>query len=152
MFKNKWMILLLALYFLLAAGCGDEEVPAEPVNDQEGNDEGVEVILPDQLPAEVEELIEDSRQEFAGQTYELEGVLYLLVTYGEKPTGGYDVEITDISVQDERLVVTADFTEPAEDEIVTQALTYPYDLAMIEDPGLPVEFVATGAETDIPVR
>ncbi len=152
MFKQKWLLLLLALLFLVTAGCGQEQLPAEPDNDQESNDEGVEVILPDQLPAEVEEWIEDSRQEFAGQTYELEGVLYLLVTYGERPTGGYDVEITDIAVQDDKVVVTADFTEPAEDEMVTQALTYPYDLAMIEDPDLPVEFVATGAETEIPAR
>ncbi len=152
MFKQKWLLLLLALLFLLAAGCGQEQMPAEPGNDQESNDEGVEVILPDQLPAEVEEWIEASRQEFAGQTYELEGVLYLLVTYGEKPTGGYDVEITDIAVQDDKVVVTAEFTEPAEDEIVTQALTYPYDLAMLENPDLPVEFVAAGAETEIPVR
>ncbi len=147
MFKQKWLLLLLALLFLVAAGCGQEQLPAEP-----DNDEGVEVTLPDQLPAEVEEWIEDSRQELAGQTYELEGVLYLLVTYGERPTGGYDVEITDIAVQDERVVVTAEFTEPAEDEMVTQALTYPYDLAMIEDPDLPVEFVATGAVNEIPVR
>jgi len=152
MFKQKWLLLLLALLFLVTAGCGQEQLPAEPDNDQESNDEGVEVILPDQLPAEIEEWIEDSRQEFAGQTYELEGVLYLLVTYGERPTGGYDVEITDIAVQDDKVVVTADFTEPAEDEMVTQALTYPYDLAMIEDPDLPVEFVATGAETEIPAR
>ena len=147
MFKQKWLFLLLALLFLTAAGCGQDQVPVDPVND-----EGVEVIMPDQLPAEVEGWIEESRQELAGQTYELEGVLYLLVTYGERPTGGYDVEITDIAVQDEQVVVTAEFTEPAEDEIVTQALTYPYDLAMIEDPDLPVEFVATGAVTDIPVR
>ncbi len=147
MLKQKWLLLLLALLFLVAAGCGQEQLPVEP-----DNDEGVEVILPDQLPAEVEEWIEGARQEFAGQTYELEGVLYLLVTYGERPTGGYDVEITDIAVQDDRVVVTADFTEPAEDEMVTQALTYPYDLAMIEDPDLPVEFVATGAETEIPAR
>ncbi len=147
MLKQKWLLLLLTLLFLVAAGCGQDQLPAEP-----DNDEGVEVTLPDQLPAEVEEWIEDSRQELAGQTYEFEGVLYLLVTYGERPTGGYDVEITDIALQDERVVVTAEFTEPAEDEIVTQALTYPYDLAMIEDPDLPVEFVATGAETEIPVR
>ena len=147
MFKQKWLLLLLALLFLVAAGCDQEELPAEP-----DNDEGVEVIMPDQLPAEVEEWIEDSRQEFAGQTYELEGVLYLLVTYGERPTGGFDVEITEIAVQDEKVVVTAEFTEPAEDEMVTQALTYPYDLAMMDDPSLPVEFVATGAETEIPVR
>lgn len=140
------MALLLVL-LLLVAGCAQEEVPSEPVNEQEE-----EITLPDQLPDEIEAWIDDAKTTFAAQTYELEGVLYLLVTYGEKPTGGYDVEITDIETREDQIVATVEFTEPGEDEMVTQALTYPYDLAMLDDPGLPVEFIATGAESEVPVR
>ncbi len=116
-----------------------------------GADEPEEVTLPDELPAEVQAWIDSATNDFGGQTFVYEEVLYLLVTYGEKPTGGYSVEIADIRENEGKLIVTAYFTEPGEDEMVTQALTYPYDLAMLEDPGLPVEFVATGAETEIPV-
>jgi hypothetical protein len=140
MVKKVMLITILAVMFLLVSACGEE--PADPV----------EVTLPDELPAEVQSWIEASLNDFAAQTMEHEGVLYLLVTYGEKPTGGFEVEITGIDEEEDRLVVTAHFTEPGEDDIVTQALTYPYDLAMLDDPGLPVEFVATGAETEIPVK
>jgi len=145
--KVQVFVVMLVVMILLVAGCAQEGVPVEPVNDQEE-----EAILPDQLPEEIETWIEDSKDQFAAQTYELEGILYLLVTYGEKPTGGFDVEITNIVVQDEKVEVTVEFTEPGEDDMVTQALTYPYDLAMLEDPGLPVEFIATGAESAVPVR
>lgn len=145
--KVQVFVVMLVVMILLVAGCAQEGVPVEPVNDQEE-----EAILPDQLPEEIETWIEDSKDQFAAQTYELEGILYLLVTYGEKPTGGFEVEITNIVVQDEKVEVTVEFTEPGEDDMVTQALTYPYDLAMLEDPGLPVEFIATGAESAVPVR
>lgn len=136
--KVLLMSILVGVLFFLSA-CGDPVEPYEPMKPDETA-----------LPAEVEAWVEDSRNKFMAQTLEHEGLLYLLVTYGEKPTGGYTVEITDITEQEGKIVVTANFTEPGEDEMVTQALTYPYDLAVIDDPGLPVEFKATGAETGIP--
>lgn len=148
MFKKPTIIVFLVATLLFIAACGE---PADP-NDQVVPDEPDEITLPDALPEEVQEWIDGAREEFAAQTMEYEDVLYLLVTYGEKPTGGYDVEITSIVEEADKLVVTVDFTEPGEDDIVTQALTYPYDLAMLDDPGLPVEFVATGAETEVPLK
>jgi len=130
------MILVAVILFVLA--CNEADEPDD-------------VALPDELPAGVQSWIDAATNKFGGQSYVHEEILYLLVTYGEKPTGGYSVEITDIKEDDGKLIVTAYFTEPGEDEMVTQALTYPYDLAMLEDPGLPVEFVAAGAETEIPV-
>lgn len=148
MFKKPILLVLLVVTFLFVAACGE---PTDPYDHMDPDEED-EITLTDELPEEIQAWIEEARSEFAAQTMEYEGILYLLVTYGEKPTGGYDVEITSIVEEDDKLVVTADFTEPGEDDIVTQALTYPYDLAMLDDPGLPVEFVATGAETDIPLK
>ncbi len=138
MIKKAIFIMFLAATILFVLACDGADTPEE-------------ITLPDELPAEVQAWIDAATDDFGGQTFIHEGVLYLLVTYGEKPTGGYDVEITDITEEEGKLVVTAYFTEPGEDDMVTQALTYPYDLAMLDDPGLPVEFVAAGAETKIPV-
>ncbi len=151
MLKKGMFILILTAGLLLLPGCETVADPLEPAEPGEVT-EPEEVELPDQLPAEVELWIEQSRERFMAQTLEHEGILYLLVTYGEKPTGGYAVEITEITEAEDKILVTVHFTEPGEDEMVTQALTYPYDLAMIDDPGLPVEFKATGVETEIPVQ
>jgi hypothetical protein len=131
----------LAFSVLLVAGCSDFEAPVDPLGPEDPGEK---------LPAEIDRWIESSLDIFLGQAYEYEGELYLLVTYGEKPTGGYAVEITNISAAEGTLFVTVLFTEPDEEEMVTQALTYPYDLAVAEAVNLPVEFVAAGAEEYIP--
>ncbi len=102
------------------------------------------------LPGEIEEWIEYSRDIWLAQAREYEGALYLLVTFGEQPTGGYSVEITSLEEEADQLTVTVKFTEPGEDDIVTQALTYPYDLKETEPTGLPVEFVAEGDVEIVP--
>ncbi|MBW6464702.1 MAG: protease complex subunit PrcB family protein [Firmicutes bacterium] len=131
-----YIMLIVAMLYVLACG---------------GPDKPEEITLPDELPAEVQEWIDAAIDNFGGQTFIHEDILYLLVTYGEKPTGGYEVEITDITEEEGKLIVTAYFSEPGEDDMVSQALTYPYDLAMLDNPDLPAEFVAEGAETEIPV-
>ena len=49
----------------------------------------------------------------------------IAVFQGEQRTGGYAVQITSIERRGDRLVVTATFTEPKLDSMVTQALTSP---------------------------
>lgn len=141
MLKKLILAVTMILLMLFVYGCGDPAEPGKPVKTEDPQG---------RLPPEIEAWVENSLDMFLGQSFEYKGKLYLLVTYGEKPTGGYKVEITDISELDNKLVVTAFFTEPGEDEMVTEALTYPYDMAVIEDPGFPVEFVAAGAEQYLP--
>ncbi len=141
MFKSILIVAVLVLSPMFVVGCGD------PVR----ADEPEEIVLPDELPEEIQVWIDASQEKFGAQTMVYEEILYMLVTYGEKPTGGFEVEITGIEEKDDKVVVTVKFTEPGKDDMVTQAFTYPYDLAMMDDSGLPVEFVATGAETKIPV-
>lgn len=70
-----------------------------------------------------------------------DGKVYVLVTRGEKPTAGYDLEIDKMSIENtdsgENLVVTARFIEPAEGEAVAQVITYPYRVAETELTTLP---------------
>jgi len=96
------------------------------------------------LPAEIKEWIDYSRHIWLAQEREHDDKLYLLVTFGERPTEGYRVEITGVVEEADRLNVYVKFTEPGDDDPVAQVLTYPYDLKAIDPPNLPVEFVAKG--------
>ena len=50
----------------------------------------------------------------------------LVISSGEKNTGGYGIKITDVKIDDNNhMVVTVEETSPAEDAVVIQALTYP---------------------------
>ncbi len=142
MLKRSLFAVVMVLILIFAYGCTEDE-------------EVKEVIVPEvpeeeELPEEIKAWIEDSRDAFGGRTRIHNGFLYILVTYGEKPTGGYTVEIAEIARQGEELFVTVQFSEPGEDEMVTQAITYPYDLAVVEETDLTVEFRAMGDEDNVP--
>ncbi len=136
---NRSILVIFLSLLLLLVGCA-----------QEGGDTDSPGTNGETMPAVIEAWVENSLTTFIGQSYSYDDRLYILVTYGLKPTGGYTVEITDIDIRDDRVIVSANFRVPGEDEMVTEALTYPYDLAVIDNPGLPVEFVAEGAETYLP--
>ncbi|SMC02509.1 PrcB C-terminal [Rubrobacter radiotolerans DSM 5868] len=88
-------------------------------------------------------------------------VFYAAVFAGERPTGGYDVEVRDAVLRGERVVLEVALIEPPEEAIVTQALTYPFTVVEISgtdlqgrevrltdeegrDPGWPVEVIPSG--------
>jgi len=69
------------------------------------------------------------------------GKQYVFASWGTRPTGGYDVKIRDAIIRDDdKIYVRLAFTSPGPDEMVTQAITHPYTMGVIEDPETPVEF------------
>ena len=61
---------------------------------------------------------------------------WVLVIRGEKPTGGYDVTISDallsVSNGESKLTVKYRYSDPPPGQFVTQSLTYPKDLVLLE--------------------
>jgi hypothetical protein len=56
---------------------------------------------------------------------------YLAAYWGEKPTGGYSLGVRSARVEVDRVTVRLALEEPPPDAIVTQALTYPYAVAVV---------------------
>lgn len=134
----KKLLFVMVITVILLAGCGRQAAPPTPPPPDAGQNQP--------LPAEIEAWIEDSKTMFLAQSRKVDNTLYLLVTYGEKPTGGFTVEIGEVVVAADKISVPVVFRRPAPGEMVTQALTYPYDLETMEALDLPVEFVPSGAE------
>ena len=66
----------------------------------------------------------------------------IMVALGEKPTGGYDVTIQQVTRGEHgQWLAEVKITEPGPDDMVTQAITYPYALVAVED-----------GEDEMPVR
>lgn len=81
---------------------------------------------------------------------------YLAVFWGEKPTGGYTVEVLSARTEGSRIMVRLALQKPPPDAMVSQALTYPYAVAVLQgvDAG-EKEFVfvtGNGRELGWPVR
>lgn len=134
---SKTKIILAALIFTallpVFAGCGEKVVggPTE-VNFQRVDEE--------ELPGEVKSWLDENIVEYTEKTLAHEGKLYILVAYGEKMTAGYTVEIEKIEKLDGEIIVHSSFQDPDPDDLVATVITYPYDLVVIEDQGLPVTF------------
>lgn len=71
----------------------------------------------------------------------VDGKVYVVVTRGEKPTAGYDLQIEKMKLEKKdgktNLVVSAVFSDPPAGTTVSQIITYPYVSAITELEVLP---------------
>jgi hypothetical protein len=58
---------------------------------------------------------------------------YLAVYWGEKPTGGYSLAVESARIEGDRVRVRIVLEKPPRGAILTQALTYPYAVAVVRD-------------------
>jgi hypothetical protein len=84
------------------------------------------------------------------------GGTYLLVHGGQRPTGGYSVAVAGAKVEGDRVTVRLSLEDPPPDAMVTQSLTYPYEISVLRDlgpEGKSFSFVdGKGEKLDWPVR
>ena len=119
---------------------------------EEETAEDKEYEYDESLPEEIKEWINYSREIMLNQSREYEDTLYLLSTFGEKDTGGYEVEISEVNENQDTIEVEVKYTEPGEDEEKTDEITSPYDLEIVEDVDTPINviFEATGDREHAP--
>ncbi len=70
--------------------------------------------------------------ELAGQNIDFSRRSLVIVTLGERPTGGYGVRIHGVQRHNNTLYVQGVETQPGSDAVVTQALTHPYAAVEVE--------------------
>ena len=136
----------VVLLLLLACGCSADsgsEPPAENTSEAP-RDLRVERIssgAPGQGPEEPRVIVAPSAaalSEAIGADVSGSGEgTYLAAYWGEKPTGGYSLEVGSARLEGDRVTVRLTLEEPPRDAVVTQALTYPYAVAVVRglDPG-----------------
>jgi protease stability complex PrcB-like protein len=56
---------------------------------------------------------------------------YLVVYGGQRPTGGYSVGVAGVRVAGDRVTVRVSLEDPPPDAVVTQSLTYPYEISVL---------------------
>jgi hypothetical protein len=147
----------LMMLLLLAAGCSTSNGSEEP------RDLRVERISSDaqgQGPQQPRAVVAPSAAELSGaidaNVPDSGSGTYLAAYWGEKPTGGYSMSVRSARLKGDRVTVRLALKEPPRDAILTQALTYPYAVAVIRelDPGgKDFSFVdENGRELGWPVR
>ena len=84
------------------------------------------------LPEVLQDKVDDLKSTKNFKAYEYNDYIYLMATMGKKSTGGYDIVFDDVYKveNDNDFIVKAviDTDEPSSDDMVTQAVTYPYSI------------------------
>jgi len=79
-------------------------------------------------------LLGEIREQGFVETRAISGEAILIIEAGEKPTGGYNIEIRSVSLlEDNTIEVTAELQLPGSGDFVTQAFTYPNKAIKIMD-------------------
>jgi hypothetical protein len=149
----------VALLLLLASGCAaGNDPPSEAPRDLRV--EGIYSDAPGQGPERPRVVLAPSAAALSEATRANVSAsgsgTYLAAYWGMKPTGGYSLAVESARLEGERVTVRLVLEEPPRDAVVTQALTYPYAVAVVRglDPqGKDFSFTdQSGRELGWPVR
>lgn len=98
-------------------------------------DDGVpfEMLEKNGIPKKIQEILPRYKSQERALVCKLDETIYVIVTRGEKPTGGYGIIIDKIDMEKEedkvKVVVYVKFKDPKPGDMVTQVVTYPYVVA-----------------------
>lgn len=133
--KKQWIaigvlgIVLVGLVIGFGIYGGNSQIGFSPVSEKD---------LPRQLEAEI---IPRYREMERALACRVDDTVYVLAMRGEKPSSGYEVQITDLELvtekQQTKLVVYADFADPAKPENMARVKSYPVSVVKAEISGLP---------------
>ncbi|AKL96754.1 hypothetical protein CACET_c33100 [Clostridium aceticum] len=91
---------------------------------------GYEVLEHSQVPEKIQDILPRYKMLERALAAKVDEQIYVIVTRGEKLTGGYQVDIMKIQLVKEKseakMVVHAIFRDPGTDELVPQVISYPY--------------------------
>ncbi|NLJ90171.1 MAG: protease complex subunit PrcB family protein [Clostridiales bacterium] len=115
--------LLLIGFSLLLVGCNTKDSKPEKVKEIEFT-----VVEDADVPEKLMEIINERKSKPFKITYtdEDKEYLYIIVGYGEQPTGGYSISIDELYLADNVIYLDTNLIGPSQEEFVSNAVTYPY--------------------------
>ena len=138
-FRKLIAFTCLIVFCFLLGGCKTNE-PKQ----MEGKSLEFTVLKESEIPAEVLKYIDEKKaNEFKFTFYDQDkkDYLYIAVGYGKQPTGGYSIAVENLYLTDNSIYIDTSLVGPAKDDVVTQAITYPYIVVKLEYMDKPVTFI-----------
>ena len=120
--KRQGVILAAALFLsaVLMAGCGGEKEEAK-VRDLEFT-----VVGQNEVPQELQEIIEQKKKEPFRLTYSGGEDLYIAAGYGEQKTGGYSIAVPELYLTENSITIRTELKGPEKQEQTGSECSYPF--------------------------
>ena len=97
------------------------------------------------LPVEVQNTAISLQGKVGAVTQDVEGSTYLILTAGERYTGGYAIEVTSVTQTGARTEVAVNLQTPDPNAVALQAITYPQAVVRFDNTAKPVALVNSEA-------
>ena len=125
---RKWIasVVVFLLGLAMLAGCGKTETE-ERIADLDFT-----VMEEAAVPVELQEIVEGKKSQPFKLTYSDSRFLYLVVGYGEQPTGGYSIQVNDLYLTENSIYLDADLLGPEKGEAQAATPTYPWIAIKLE--------------------
>ena len=118
---KKWTAGILLIVMCCSLwGCSIEKVRAK-----DGVKPEYTVMKEEDFPDKVRELVEQNREKEFQMTYQENGFLYLMKGYGKQETGGYSIQVQDLSLWDNAIHLETMLLGPEEGEELTGEPSFP---------------------------
>lgn len=105
------------------------------------NDVFFEILSEDKIPEQIKQILPRYKDLERALACKAGDEIFIIATRGEKPTGGYMIQIDEIKMEREedknKVIVYTTFKDPKPGDIVTQVVTYPYTVAKTDLKELP---------------
>lgn len=125
---KKWARLLGIVTTMIGlTACSLEQLEEEKLKDIEFT-----VVQQDELPEELQEQIEQEKQEKMRLVYADKGYLYIAEGYGEKDTSGYSIEVKEVYETEDSICIKTELLGPDKTEKVVETKSYPFVVVKIE--------------------
>ncbi len=127
--RLKVILLLLGIVGsgLLFTGCKTEETDIKKIKDLEFT-----VVEDADVPEQLMEIINEKKKEPFKMSYGNTDNLYIVVGYGEQPTGGYSISVDELFLTSNAIYINTNLIGPSEKDYVSNAITYPYIVVKTE--------------------
>jgi hypothetical protein len=106
---------------LLFTGCKSQDTDIKKIKDLEFT-----VVEDADIPQQLMEIINEKKKEPFKMSYSNEDNLYIIVGYGQQPTGGYSISVDDLFLTSNAIYIDTNLVGPSEKDYVSNAVTYPY--------------------------
>lgn len=125
----------MAVCILFVCGCGTSREENRKVKDL-----AFEIVREEDIPQQLKTIIKEKKSNMFKCTYEDQDQLYIAVGYGQKPTGGYSIQVKECYLSENAVYFDPELKGPQKGDTSHPAKSYPYLVVKIENRREPVVF------------